>query len=96
MMSRFFRRWWLRATGVWCGYLSGFPWCCILFFYTYWVWARSPQGYRRWVHKHLKEHNCPEPKYILCPACTVEGRVVVPKDCRPWCFRHRSHNKDRS
>lgn len=82
------RKLWFGTTGVACGTLSGFPPCCVAFYYAYWLPANCPSGYMRWAKSRYRERGQEVPYYIPCPRCVERGRRVDTRQCRPWCVRH--------
>lgn len=82
------RKAWFLGTGVYCGYLSGFPACCIAFYYAYWLPANCPKGYTAWVIRSYRGRGVRRPLYVPCPRCIAFGRSEELTDCRPACVKH--------
>lgn len=81
-----------RVFDIKCGYHSGFPLCCILFYITFWEAEcfyseikRRHSKLGEWYNKKIKGI-----QYVRCPLCTLRRKKIEIKLCscgksaNPW------------
>ena len=64
-----------------CGWVSGIPLCCILWYILFWRFIAIDCQFKSWYYNKALQRYDYKVRYVTCPICLMKRKLAQIKDC---------------